>query len=86
MEKTVDSSTLIVVKCGCKEKTEGNKPGKVTSMKFSLIERWESINDYVKDLKDNHWNDEEIEFAIELLKKSGDVEWNADGSFIVRIC
>lgn len=52
---------------------------------YSLVERWESIDDYVQDLKDNHWNDEEIEFAVEFLKKSGDVEWNDDGSLIVRI-
>lgn len=71
-----------MVKCGYnKTEPEGRK---VTSM-YSLVERWESIDDYVKDLKDNHWSDEEIEFVVEFLKKSGDVEWNDDGSFIVRI-
>ena len=52
---------------------------------YSLVERWESIDDYVKSLKDNHWNDEEIASLIEFLKKSGDVVWNDDGSFIIRI-
>ena len=53
---------------------------------FSIAERYESIDQYVEELKNNHWNDEEITLAVELLKKSSEVEWHDDGSFTITIC